>query len=691
MTVPQSTNGKIDHRSPSSPAASKRPQSLHIESLETRLSLVTSLIPTLAGYALTSLVSCTVTQPQIISLPPVASGTIAQSSSPNLPGTTVATIAAPTGLQIRGVNSSMVSLDWKAVQGATGYRIEHSTDGVSFKGIVTVGALSYPTCLDAGLSSNTQYYYRVIALAGSRESVASVVVSTTTSAAATSALLPSAAPAPTQALMTSSPPTSQTTSALKRLTLSTDGFAIKDGSVQSASQGFQLSGFGTVKPTLKNGALTYVYTGWTIALTPTEDASGIHFAISITNTGSKASIVPDFTLGGLTGSLKDMWANNQTAPFVLDQTLADGSHLALTIDDPTYPIVAEFVHASSNPANTIQNIVFHPTGSKYVRYDLGLVPVSVAPGASTTIRASLRFGKDSASVSAAADAAWAKAYPYALQWTDHRTMLRGSMFGATISAANPEGFLGGFDINLPANAQKFDNWVMTYVAKSIATCKAINAGTWIEWNLEGMQNGFNYKGNPELIDVLNPGWAHKDASGVKLIDRFFKAFQNAGIHVGVALRPWTLDVQADGTLKVDKSVSGVESVANHIDYAYKRWGIDAFYLDSPELHQTAAYRSMMLARPKVLLIPEDVPESWLQFSAPLVWASGDNINWVSVPRNIYGNQGWGVYFHQNLTDPVVAARFLLDAKLGSTAMPDGWLGPTYAQLAADLIKKARGI
>ena len=459
------------------------------------------------------------------------------------------------------------------------------------------------------------------------------------------------------------------------------GFTITSGTVSSVN-GFSLWGLGTVKPTLTNGTLTYVYPAWTVTLTPTEDASGIHFAISFTNTGNTAAIVPVFNLCSLTGSLKDMWANNQTAPFVLDQTLADGSHLALTIDDPTYPIVAEFVHASSSPTNTVVNTLFYPTGGKYTRCNLGLIPVTVAPGASTMIRASLRFGPDSASVSAAANAAWTAAYPYALEWTDRRLMLRGSIFGATVSATNPQGFLGGFDINAPANAQKFDDWVMAYAARGVATCKAINAGTWIEWNLEGMQGGFNYKGSPELIEVLNPVWSRKDASGVKLIDRFFKAFRDAGIHAGVCLRPWTLKVQADGTLTQDTTVTGVQSVANHIDYAFARWGAEVFYLDSPEQAQTAAYRSMMLARPKVLLIPEDTYESWLQFSAPLVNESGNNINWVSVPRTLYGKQGWGCYWQQSLGTAAGAARFSADAALGSTNLSDGgWMGPAYAGIA----------
>ena len=468
-----------------------------------------------------------------------------------------------------------------------------------------------------------------------------------------------------------------------QLTITPAGFSISAGLVQTMGNSFQFGSFLPVAPTTESGgALVYVYPGWTVTLTPTADASAIHFVINIVNTGSVASTVPDFTVCTLSGGLVGMWENNQAGPFVLDQTLADGTHCALTIDDSTYPIVAEFIQAT-NPWNGTENISFHPTGGQYTRYNLGLVPVTVAPGGSTTIPFSLRFGTDSASVTTATQATYEQAYPYALAWTDKRLMLRGDMFQYVPTPANPQGFQGGFDINDPANGQKFDDWVMAYAARSIATCQAANAGTWIEWDLEGKEQGWDYKGNPELIDVLNSGWAHKDASGVELIDRFFKAFQDAGIHVGVCVRPWTLRVDANGTIYADNTVSGVDSVANHIDYCYQRWGVDAFYLDSPQFEDTAAYRSMMLARPQVLLIPEYAPESWMQFCAQMVWPGDNMLNWGSVPRTMYGDQGWGVYFHQSMTTPNV----FNDVQLGSAIMEDwGWMGSANPELqqAADL-------
>jgi hypothetical protein len=469
---------------------------------------------------------------------------------------------------------------------------------------------------------------------------------------------------------------STNTSVSPKLTVNSTGFSIDAGVVKSTGTQVGFWGYPTVTPQLSNGTLSYVLQGWTIKVTPTEDSQGIHFAVTFVNTGSSAAVAPDFTLCGLSGGLTGMWRNNQTEPFVLDQVLSDGTHCALTVDDPDYPIVGEFMQAT-NPWNGTENIYFHASGGQYARYDLGLVPIAVTPGASTTFHCSLRFGPDYASVSAATLANWAKTYPYSLNWTDHRQMLRGDLFQYDPTASSPQGFQGGFDINAPANAQRFDDWVMAYAARNIATAKAVNAGTWIEWDLEGKQGGYNYKGNPSLIDVLNPGWAHKDSSGEALIDRFFKAFKDAGIHIGVCVRPWTLTVDAGGNISQDTTVSGVDSVARQMDYAWNRWGLDVFYVDSPQQQQTAAYRAMMLARPKLLMVPEDVPESWLQFSAPMVWSGGNVINWQTVPRTLYGPQGWGVYYHQDLDNPAIVANLLNDAQLGTSVLNDGWMGPSF--------------
>lgn len=450
------------------------------------------------------------------------------------------------------------------------------------------------------------------------------------------------------------------------ITLSSTGFAIQSITM---GQGFIVGNPWVDRPTsikLNNGTLTYTFPNWTALVTPTQDADGIHWSMTFTNRGTIPSVLPTICLMSIGGAKQDYaWASSQSGPV----SLSDAPGRSITIDDSGYPLTLQIMHTNQPGTNNVY--LFPDGGGENKQYDLGIIPKPIAPGTSTSIHVSLRTGDDSV-----VNTAWVTKFPYSLKVSPdfHKLMLRGDMFQYDPTSVSPQGFQGGFDIN--SNAQKFDDWVMAYTVRNIATCKAANAGTWIEWDLEGRQGGQNYKGNPELIDVINSGWAHKDAKGIKLIDRFFKAFKDANIHVGVCLRPWTLKTD----LTEDTTIGNVQSIQNHIDYCTKRWNLDVFYLDSPPVNQTAAFRTMMMARPNILLIPEYATDSWLQFSAPMVWKDVNLINWGVVPRHLYGNRGWAVYYHQQINGN--------DAKLGSTVLWDGWMGITpEIKTAMNLLKK----
>jgi subtilase family serine protease len=99
---------------------------------------------------------------------------------------TVTTIpAAPQNVTASAVSASQINLTWSNVTGATGYRIDRSTDGATWTtiGNVASGVTSFSS---TGLSAGTKYYYRVLAANSSGTSAASSVASATTSAASTS-------------------------------------------------------------------------------------------------------------------------------------------------------------------------------------------------------------------------------------------------------------------------------------------------------------------------------------------------------------------------------------------------------------------------------------------------------------------------------------------------------------------------
>jgi hypothetical protein len=76
-------------------------------------------------------------------------------------------------------SSSEIALSWTDVDGETGYRIERSTDGVTWNEIGTAGA-DVTTYTDGGLTPATTYFYRVFATNLSGDSPASEVAPATT-------------------------------------------------------------------------------------------------------------------------------------------------------------------------------------------------------------------------------------------------------------------------------------------------------------------------------------------------------------------------------------------------------------------------------------------------------------------------------------------------------------------------------
>ncbi len=77
----------------------------------------------------------------------------------NLVGVTLAP-AIPGGLAAVATSAARIELTWTAVDGATTYRIERSTDGVRFS---QVAASEGTSVILAGLVGNTRYYFRVAA------------------------------------------------------------------------------------------------------------------------------------------------------------------------------------------------------------------------------------------------------------------------------------------------------------------------------------------------------------------------------------------------------------------------------------------------------------------------------------------------------------------------------------------------
>jgi hypothetical protein len=88
--------------------------------------------------------------------------------------------APPGAVSASSAGSGAIALTWTDVPGATGYRVERSTDGsIGWDTAETVGQ-GATTLTDGGLAAGTTYFYRVIAIDSDVESAPSDVVSATT-------------------------------------------------------------------------------------------------------------------------------------------------------------------------------------------------------------------------------------------------------------------------------------------------------------------------------------------------------------------------------------------------------------------------------------------------------------------------------------------------------------------------------
>jgi fibronectin type 3 domain-containing protein len=84
---------------------------------------------------------------------------------------------AVSNLRIVSYTPTELVLDWTEASGETGYRVERSPNGTSSWTTIGTPGKNVTTVNSTGLTTNTQYYYRVVTLDGSGDAAISAVVS----------------------------------------------------------------------------------------------------------------------------------------------------------------------------------------------------------------------------------------------------------------------------------------------------------------------------------------------------------------------------------------------------------------------------------------------------------------------------------------------------------------------------------
>jgi hypothetical protein len=187
---------------------------------------------------------------------------------------------------------------------------------------------------------------------------------------------------------------------------------------------------------------------------------------------------------------------------------------------------------------------------------------------------------------------------------------------------NPRGwFLNDpqIDTTTEAGRAHFAERLTAYGTTSIAVLKHMGAQGVIIWDCEGQEfpHATSYIGDPRR---LPPEMA-------PLADAFFKIFTDAGLKIGVCVRPQrpVLHAYTQQAEQLEVPISDEQSVLSEkIGYATKRWGCSLFYVDSNvDRGHTAegpidaeVFRRLAAAYPSILLIPEQKTASYWACTAP---------------------------------------------------------------------------
>ncbi len=269
----------------------------------------------------------------------------------------------------------------------------------------------------------------------------------------------------------------------------------------------------------------------------------------------------------------------------------------------------------------------------------------VLPGTSFTYTVSLRFTPEGAAPEAAdAYASFAATYPSQMTWSDKRIL--GTAYLASSPVGNgditqPGGFPtnprryfndAAVDITTPAGLRDFQSRMLNAAAGNVANAQAMNAQGVITWDIEGEQfpQDTSYVCSPDQIATVAPEMESTitDTSspffGMKLDDAYFKTMSNAGLKIGLCLRPQAFTLAANGTSSqvfLEGNNAIIANLENKARYANARWGATIFYVDSTVdvnggTLDPAIFQQLISDLPSFLFIPEESTPRYYAYTAP---------------------------------------------------------------------------
>ncbi len=312
--------------------------------------------------------------------------------------------------------------------------------------------------------------------------------------------------------------------------------------------------------------------------------------------------------------------HNIGSPTVLPLSWNSGMLVAVN-DDSIRPLLFGFPRSLDVPSNQIYPVIME-TGKSNLSESLPFIDRSIAPQSSDQFSISLRFAADKTPLQEIAPdvyQSFADANPFRFGWSDRRPI--GSIFLSTSAAGWPSNPRGWFldpavDVLTPEGRAQFRRRVLAFADDSINELREMNAQGVIVWDIEGQEfaHPVSYIGDPGQVTTLAP---EMDA----IADEFFAKLRNAGLRVGVTIRP-QIFVAANSSRPASQldQPDPQASLTKKIEYAAQRWGASLFYIDSNGDPAFPLDSNILLnvsqAFPDSLLIPEHENFRHFTFSAP---------------------------------------------------------------------------
>jgi hypothetical protein len=268
----------------------------------------------------------------------------------------------------------------------------------------------------------------------------------------------------------------------------------------------------------------------------------------------------------------------------------------------------------------------------------------VPPGSSFTYTVSLRFTPEGASANAGdAYASFAATYPNQMNWKDRR------IIGTAYLASSPSGSNpnqpGGFptnprryfndptvNITTAAGLQSFQDRILQQAENNVSNAQAMSSQGVITWDIEGEEypQSTTYVCSPDQIATVAPEMESTvlDGSspyyGQKLDDSYFAIMRDAGLRVGVCLRPQVFTLGANTTasqVTLSSNSAIIANLENKARYANQRWSVTLFYVDSTVdanggTLDPAIFQQLITDLPTFLFIPEESTPRYYAYSAP---------------------------------------------------------------------------